>query len=219
MKFSVLLPTRERLEYLKFAIETVRRQDVQDWEVIVSDNFSTDPIEAYVESLSDPRVKYFRTESFVPVTDNWNCALDKSSGDYVVMLGDDDGLTPNYFSTMLEALSAHCEPDFVYTGAYFYAYPDVMPDTPLGFLREDKNQVFEETEPFWLDRPRADDIAKGYLDFRMPVASNMQFSLVSRKMIDELTRDGPFFRSPIPTSMRRRHCSSAQAGSLCFRGR
>ena len=44
MKFSVLLPTRNRLEYLRYAVETVRRQDYADWEIIVSDNCSEDDI-------------------------------------------------------------------------------------------------------------------------------------------------------------------------------
>ena len=34
MKFSVLLPTRDRLELLRLAVETVRRQDYDDWEII-----------------------------------------------------------------------------------------------------------------------------------------------------------------------------------------
>src|SRR5436309_15029243 len=33
VKFSVLLPTRNRLDLLKQAIETVRRQDYADWEI------------------------------------------------------------------------------------------------------------------------------------------------------------------------------------------
>ena len=80
MKFSVLLPTRNRLEYLRYAIETVLRQDYQNWEVIVSDNCSEDDIAGYVASLNDPRICYVRTDTFVPVTDNWNNALRLSTG-------------------------------------------------------------------------------------------------------------------------------------------
>jgi glycosyltransferase involved in cell wall biosynthesis len=40
MKFSVLLPTRNRLNLLSYAIETVIRQDYSDWEIIISDNCS-----------------------------------------------------------------------------------------------------------------------------------------------------------------------------------
>ena len=38
MKFSVLLPTRNRLEYLRFAVESVLRQDDPGWELVISDN-------------------------------------------------------------------------------------------------------------------------------------------------------------------------------------
>jgi glycosyltransferase involved in cell wall biosynthesis len=198
MKFSVLLPTRNRLEYLRYAIETVRRQDYSNWEIIVSDNCSEDDIEGYIRSLDDARIVYLRTASFLPVTDNWNNALDRSTGDYVVMLGDDDGLLPGYFSTMLRAFESFPDPDFVYVSALFFAYPGVMPDWPDGFLREDRNRVFTESEAFLLDTGRARDIARGYLDFRMPVASNMQFSLVSRRKIEEFLAKGPFFQSPYP---------------------
>jgi glycosyltransferase involved in cell wall biosynthesis len=198
MKFSVLLPTLNRLEYLRYAVETVRRQDYSDWEIVISDNCSEDDIEGFVRELDDPRIRYLRTDSLVPVTDNWNNALDHSSGDYVVMLGDDDGLMPGYFSTVEQALENFPDPDFIYGSALFYAYPGVIPDQPHGFLRKDRNRVFTETEPFWLDHERACQIARDYLDFRMPVASNMQFSLISRRKIDEFRSNGPFFRSPYP---------------------
>ena len=98
MLFSVLLPTHDRLEYLRYAVESVRRQDEADWELIVSDNDSTDDIAGFVQSLGDERVRYVRTDRFVPVTENWNNALRHSRGDYVVMLGDDDALLPGYLS-------------------------------------------------------------------------------------------------------------------------
>jgi len=53
----------------------VRRQDYQDWEIVISDNCSEDDIAGFVLSLDDTRVKYVRTESFVPVTDNWKQRL------------------------------------------------------------------------------------------------------------------------------------------------
>ena len=48
MKLSVLLPTRNRLTFLRYAIESVRRQDVPDWEIIVSDNHSEEDIAGYI---------------------------------------------------------------------------------------------------------------------------------------------------------------------------
>ena len=153
MKFSVLLPTRNRLDLLSYAIETVRRQDYSDWEIIVSDNFSEEDIASYVRSLNDPRIKYFRTDAFIPVTDNWNNALEQSAGDYIIMLGDDDGLMKGYFSTLGHVIEKYDAPDLIYTSAYLYAYPGVMPDFPDGFLRSYNNREIYRSAgtPFWLE--------------------------------------------------------------------
>ena len=87
MKFSVLLPTRNGGKYLKSCIESVLSQDYKDMELIVFDNANTDNTAEVVNSYSnDKRLKYYRTDSVVDVTENWNNALKKSSGDYVLML-------------------------------------------------------------------------------------------------------------------------------------
>jgi glycosyltransferase involved in cell wall biosynthesis len=157
MKFSVLLPTRNRLELLKYAVETVRRQDYSDWEVIISDNYSEDDIAGYVRLLNEPRIKYYRTESFIPVTDNWNNAMDKSTGDYVIMLGDDDCLMKGFFTTIKTLIETYNRPDFIYSKAFLYAYPGVLPDFPKGFLKSyDYASFFKSAkEPFWLRREQA----------------------------------------------------------------
>src|SRR5918997_95547 len=102
---SVLLPTRNRLDYLRYAIETVLRQDDPDWEIVVSDNDSEEDIAGHVRGLGDDRVRYVRTASFVPVTENWNNALEHSIGRYAVMLGDDDGLMPGYVARVRELVA------------------------------------------------------------------------------------------------------------------
>lgn len=200
MKFSVLLPTRNRLELLKYAVETVRRQDYDDWEIIVSDNYSEEDIAGYVRSLGEPRIKYYRTDSFVPVTDNWNNALEKSSGDYVIMLGDDDCLMKRFFTTIKSLIDTYKNPDFIYTNAYMYAYPGVLPDFPDGFLKPYNYAPFFKlsTEPFWLRKDRALDLVHQSLNFKMPLTYNMQHSIVNRSFIDALKSKGNFFQSPYP---------------------
>lgn len=200
MKFSVLLPTRNRLDLLARAIETVRRQDYEDWEIIVSDNASEEDVAGYVHSLNDRRIKYFRTDKFVPVTENWNNAIDRSDGDYVIMLGDDDGLMKGYFSTLSGLIRKFDGPDFIYTNAFLYAYPNVMPGVPEGFLRTySRRGMFESAqEPYWLERSKAIDLVNHSLDFRVMFDYNMQFSLVSRRLIGEMKRYGTFYQSPYP---------------------
>jgi hypothetical protein len=200
VKFSVLLPTRNRLELLRYAIESVRRQDYDDWEIVVSDNASEEDIAGHVRSLHDPRIRYYRTRSFVPVTENWNNAMDKSSGDYVVMLGDDDCLMKGYFSTLRGLIEANDAPDLVYHGAYLYAYPGVMPGFPDGFLQPYSYARFLRgaTAPFLLDPADARQCVREAMDFRVTYGFNMQFALLGRRLIDALRDKGQVFQSPYP---------------------
>ena len=200
MKFSVLLPTRNRLDLLKSAIETVRRQDYSDWEIIVSDNFSDEDIIGYVQSLDDVRIKFHRTEKFIPVTDNWNNALLHSNGTYVIMLGDDDCLMQGYFSKLSKLIKMHGAPELIYTSAFLYAYPGVMPNCPDGFLYTYNNrEIFRSVgEPFKLRKEEATELVKLSTDFRMRFDYNMQFSLVSRKLIRRMATYGSFYQSPYP---------------------
>ena len=197
---SVLLPTRNRLEYLKIALQTVIRQDDGDWEVVVSDNDSTEDIEGHVRELGDPRIRYVRTAAFVPVTENWNTALEHSTGDHVVMLGDDDGLLPGFVAA-IRALSERFErPDVIYTGACLFAYPGVIPEFPGGYVQPYSYARFfrDRTDPFVL----APDVARSLVDdamaFRVRYGFNMQFSTVSRALIERLSGRGPFFQSAFP---------------------
>jgi len=200
MKISVLLPTRNRLTYLRYAIESVRLQRDDDWEIVVSDNCSDDDVGGYVASLGDPRIRCVRTPRFLPVTANWNNALEHSSGEYVIMLGDDDALAPGYFKRVRELIDRFEHPDFIYGKAYHYAYPGVMPGEPGGYLQDPPEfPVFAGVDqPFLLSHDRAAGIARDALDFRMTISYNMQYSTLSRGFIEQLRRDGAFFHSPYP---------------------
>ena len=196
--FSILLPTKNRLDLLRYAIETVRRQDYSTWEIVVSDNHSEEDIGGYVASLADPRIIHVRTERPLHVTDNWNNALDRCRGDYVIMLGDDDGLTKGYLSRMAGLIAEHGGPDLVFTSAYIYAYPGVIPGYPDGFLKRDASPIFAAPAPYVLDPARAASLAREALRLRMAYPFNMQYSLVGRALVEEMKRTGPFYRSPYP---------------------
>lgn len=200
MKFSVLLPTRNRLKYLKYAVESVLRQDYESWEIIISDNDSQDNIFEYVKSLKDDRIKYFRTDHFISVTENWNNAMNQSSGDYVIMLGDDDILLDGYFSKILNLQHRFNDPDVIYANAYIYAYPGVIPSKPKGFLQSCSHYpIFDlKKEPFWLSRDKALHLVKCHGNFRAEYGTNMQYSLIKRSLIESIRVAGQFFHSPYP---------------------
>ena len=120
MRYSVLLPTRNGGNFLENCIGTILDQPYDDMELIVSDNANTDNTQNVLASISDPRLKVIRTEEPVSVTENWNRALNTSSGDYILMVGDDDCLLPGYFTRMDQILEKYDYPDCITCNGYTY---------------------------------------------------------------------------------------------------
>lgn len=199
MKFSVLLPTRNRLEFLKYALASVMKQDYSNWEVIISDNFSDQDIGSYIQSLKDPRLRYFRTSQFLSVTDNWNQTIEKITGDYVIMLGDDDCLMAHYFSSMAVLIKEYSSPDIIYSGGFHYAYPGVLAGFPQGFLKESNQKFFQEKEaPFLVSKEKALALTLQSMSFHMVFEYNMQYVLMNVSFIKKLKEKGAFFQSCYP---------------------
>ncbi len=200
MKLSILLPTRNRLEFLRYAIETVLRQEDGEWEIVVSDNDSEEDIAGHVAALGDPRIVYHRTDRFVPVTENWMAALERCSGDYVLMLGDDDGLMPGTVARVAELVREHGAPDVIYGSALLLTYPNVLSEEREGFLKPYGYASFLQglQAPQMLDGSTAHEAARAAMDIRMTYGYNAQFVTVSRRLIDELAPQGAFYKSPFP---------------------
>ncbi|WP_373541598.1 glycosyltransferase [Chamaesiphon sp.] len=94
--FSIIIPTRQRHDTLKHAIQSVINQSYQDFELVISDNFSTIETSQVVNSFSaDSRIRYFRTPERFGMADNWEFGLSKTTGTYIFVLGDDDALMPD----------------------------------------------------------------------------------------------------------------------------
>src|SRR4051812_3222592 len=94
-RFSIIIPTRERAATLRYALRTCLDQTFDDYEVIVSDNFSSPATKAVVDEAAAPRVRYFRTDRPLAMSDSWEFAVSHARGEYVLVIGDDDGLLPH----------------------------------------------------------------------------------------------------------------------------
>lgn len=93
-KFSIVMPTRDRAHLLKFALRSALVQDHESFEIVVSDNCSTDDTREIVGEMGDERVRYVRTADRLSMPDSWEFALDNARGDYVTFLCDDDAIHP-----------------------------------------------------------------------------------------------------------------------------
>ncbi len=199
MKFSILVPTRNRLELLRYVVESVLRQAYADWELVVADNASQEDIGSYVAGLRDARIRYARARQFLPVTDNWNLALAQSTGDYVLMLGDDDSLLPGCLGKIAALIERHASPEVVYVEAVQYAYPGVIPGNEGAFVQTGYCEFMRRGgAPFPLSREAARAAVDSAMAMRLSFSFNMQHSFVSRAAIGRLAVHGPFYQSPYP---------------------
>jgi len=119
---SLIIPTRERAETLFFALQTALDQVSNSYEVIVSDNFSQDNTEEVVRNFNDSRLMYFNTGKRLSMSDNWEFALEKARGEYIVFIGDDDAVMPGGINR-LETLIQEYPRDVYMWGPSIYFWP------------------------------------------------------------------------------------------------
>jgi hypothetical protein len=93
MKLSLVIPTKNRLGTLKHCLSSALNSTFSDFEILVSNNCSTDETSAYLAGLNDPRLKVVTTPSPLSMRANFEFALDHCTGDWIFYIGDDDGIT------------------------------------------------------------------------------------------------------------------------------
>jgi glycosyltransferase involved in cell wall biosynthesis len=106
-KFTVIIPVKDRAEYLQHSLRTCSLQDYENLEIIVSDDGSTDHTRDVVEEAArkDSRISYVSPgSSGVGMLQNFEFALNQVKPGYVIALGGDDGLLPYGIRGMLDEL-------------------------------------------------------------------------------------------------------------------
>jgi len=88
MLVSFVIPTYNRLNYLKKAINSIREQTNSSYEIIVSENNCTDSTKAWLLKQRDI-VNVFHNEN-IKIFSNWNEGIKIAKGKYIVLLTDDD---------------------------------------------------------------------------------------------------------------------------------
>ena len=113
---TVGIPTYNRSQLLKRSIASVLRQSYRDFKLIVSDNASDDDTASVVASFRDPRLVYRPLERNIGRAGNFNRLIDLAETEFVVLMGDDDQLRPDYLSRTVSALKRCPTAGLVHTG-------------------------------------------------------------------------------------------------------
>ena len=110
---TIGLPTFNGSRYLGSTITSLVGQDLEDLELIISDNGSSDATESICRDAqgSDPRVRYQRVDVNRGAAWNYNHVLALARGRYFKWAADDDLCQPTFVRRCVEALEA--DPDLV----------------------------------------------------------------------------------------------------------
>lgn len=198
MRFSVLLPTRNGGNFLENCILSILEQNHNDFELVISDNANTDSSPEIIRRFSaNPRMIVVRQESPISVSENWTAALKASTGEYVLMMGDDDYLLPGALRRLDEVLERHKELDCILYNGYSYVSPKAISDNPASFwAREHYHFGSDFGKEAELDRVHRMGIVKDMFRFRTRIPLNMQTTLFARRAIEK--ECGGVFRAPFP---------------------
>jgi glycosyltransferase involved in cell wall biosynthesis len=136
IKISVGMPVYNGETYLEDAIKSVLNQTYGDFELIISDNASTDRTEEICRDFAckDKRVTYIRNSENIGAANNYNQLFRKSSGEYFRWFNADDLCSDRYHEKCLAILEAHPDAAVCYgktaiidgQGALIELYDDKM---------------------------------------------------------------------------------------------
>jgi glycosyltransferase involved in cell wall biosynthesis len=122
---SVIIPTRERADYLYHCLKACLANPGADIEFVVLDNASKDNTKELVEAFDDKRIRYEPSEQRLSMRDNFERGLAIASGKYLCFIGDDDALFPFSIERAV-ALFDQFNVDAVSTQRAHYSWPDLL---------------------------------------------------------------------------------------------
>ena len=116
-KVSVIIPTHNRCNFLKTAIQSVLNQTYQDFELLVVNDASTDRTEEILYGFDDKRIKYIKHESNKGGAITRNTGIMEARGEYIAFLDDDDEWLPEKLGLQVALLDKKSiEVGGIYTG-------------------------------------------------------------------------------------------------------
>jgi glycosyltransferase involved in cell wall biosynthesis len=103
-KVSVVSAAYNHEKYVTEAIQSVLEQTFDDFELIVTDDNSTDATVEKIRQFNDPRLKLLCNETNQGCSPTYNRSFANSSGEYIAWLDTDDAYNKNLLATLVDYL-------------------------------------------------------------------------------------------------------------------
>jgi GT2 family glycosyltransferase len=121
VKVSIVIPTRDRLPWLRESLQSARSQAHPDLEILVSDDGSSDGTRDYLQTVTeeDDRVRVSTSNPAPGAFPNIRHLINEATGEAIAILGDDDILERDYIPKLAAGLvdptvtTAYCRHDVI----------------------------------------------------------------------------------------------------------
>jgi glycosyltransferase involved in cell wall biosynthesis len=104
-KVSFCMPCYNGVVYLRSAVDSVLAQSVENFELIVVDDASTDGTFELARELAaqDDRIRVYRNAQNLGIAPNWNRCIELARGEWIKFIFQDDMLAPECTAQLLDA--------------------------------------------------------------------------------------------------------------------
>lgn len=126
-KVSVVIPSYNHEKYITEVIQSVLDQTYQDFEIIITDDGSTDRTVEKIKKFDDQRIKFFCFKKNQGAVSALNNCIQKSKGRYIAVLNSDDAFLPNKLKKQVKFLDTHPKV------AAVFSYPQLVDEQGNGF--------------------------------------------------------------------------------------
>lgn len=113
---SVIIPTFNRARLVERAMRSVLAQTIEDFEIIVIDDASTDNTRWVVDRIDDSRIRYLHHESNRGGAAARNSGIEVATGTYIAFLDSDDRWLPHKLERQIPLLSSQPNVGLAYSG-------------------------------------------------------------------------------------------------------
>ena len=136
-KYSIVIPTCERATLLEYTIKGCLLQNHGDYEILISNNCSRDNTDIILEKFkSVPQIRVVESKTRLAMPMHWEFAMSHALGEYIIILGDDDGISPDLLN-ILDNIIDQSDANIIKWKSYCYHHPD-WPGPEANNLRVDK---------------------------------------------------------------------------------
>ncbi len=146
---SVIIPTYNRVDFLKLAVDSVFKQTLSDWELIIVDDGSTDSTADIFRG--DSRLRFIRLEDNKGVSYARNRGIEQARGSLICFLDSDDQWLPEKLAAQVAWMEKDPECPASYTDEIWIR--NGVRVNPMNKHRKYSGQVFRNCLPLCIISP------------------------------------------------------------------